>query len=168
MLRDYFGTALEDVRSFMLDYVGGKCAGATIFRCRVSTSRRGGDCGRGDARLTHFDLQFEYAGYPLSAGREVLSLTIPIQVPAAGPRSSIGPWTCRSLDALPRGEVASVTNATRRHEMRRVWYATGRACVQRGLPLRRIGPSAHVSPGDFRISLHFHAVLDDSRWIAYW
>jgi len=171
LLRDHFGAALEDVRSFMLDYVGGEVRwrddlplpGFHIF---------GADAiAVGETHISpHFDLQFEYAGYPASVGRDVLSLTIPIQVPTGGASLEYWPVDLPEFEMLSRaGEVTAVADILRRHEVRRVWYATGRPYVQRGLPLHRIGPSARVSPGDFRISLQCHAVLDDDDgWIVYW
>ena len=133
-----------------------KCAGATIFRCRIPHLRRGGDCGRGDAHLTALRPSVRIRGYPLSAGREVLSLTIPIQVPTGGASPEYWPVDLPEFEMLSRaGEVTSVADATRRHEMRRVWYATGRPCdsgaspapdrAQRPRESRRLSDQSPVS-----------------------
>jgi hypothetical protein len=117
---------------------------------------------------SHFDLQYTFGHFPAPV-RATLSFTIPIQVPAAG--ASLEHWPVdfdeirRLIDA---GEIAGIADAERRFPMETVAYEPGRACLQHGLPLHRMGAISEVGPTDRRITLQGHAADVGDRWLAYW
>ena len=170
LLLDYFGPSLEDVRSFVASAVGVEASwradlplpGFHIF---------GADAlAVGQTTLTpHFDMQFYAAGYGYIDSDGVLSLTIPVLMPEGGASLDYWPIDFDGFNELrTRGAVSTVDEVQRLYPMCQVWYEDGRPCMQRGLPLHRIGPSRSVRPDDYRITLQCHAVRDGDRWIVYW
>lgn len=169
LLRDYFGRSLEDVRRFVASAVGAEASwradlplpGFHIF---------GADAlAVGETTLTpHFDMQFYAAGYEY-IGSGVLSVTIPVLMPEGGASLDYWPIDLDGFNELrtSRG-VSTVDQVQRSYPMCQVWYEYGHPCLQRGLPLHRIGPSRSVRPDDYRITLQCHGVKDGDRWIVYW
>ena len=100
---------------------------------------------------------------------DAVSVTVPIQVPAAG--ASLEHWEIDFAGyerPYREGVVHDLADVERRFPMREVPYEPGRACVLRGLPLHRIGATPSVQPADHRITLQAHAVQLGERWVAYW
>jgi hypothetical protein len=168
-LRESFGAALEDLRGFLVDELEGPVEwgeglplpGFHVFEASALRPGRPG----GDA---HFDLQYLWGGFEEPV-LDVLSVTVPIQVPAAGTSLEHWPVDYGEFERLHEaGEIADVADAESRFPMHEVRYEPGRACVMRGLPLHRIGTTPAVEPSDHRITLQGHAVRLGDRWIAYW
>jgi hypothetical protein len=170
LLREYFSAALADVRAFIGREVDAEVhwrndlplPGFHIF---------GPDAiAVGESRIApHFDMQFGFAGYDADVVPQVLSVTVPLQLPSGGASLDYWPVDFAEFRDLCRGgQGATVEDAVQLFWAQRMWYVEGRPCVQRGLPLHRIGPSRTVNAGDYRITLQCHAVKDGERWIVYW
>jgi hypothetical protein len=117
---------------------------------------------------THFDIQYIWGGFGERV-LDALSVTVPIQVPAAG--TSLQYWEIdfAEYERLFQAEtVDDLADVERQFPVQEVPYEPGRACVMRGLPLHRIGPTPAIQPGDHRITLQGHAVRLGERWVAYW
>ena len=52
--------------------------------------------------------------------------------------------------------------------MQTVDYEPGKACLQIGLSLHRMGAVSSVQPSDRRITMHGHAALVGDSWVVYW
>jgi hypothetical protein len=168
-LRGAFGAALEDLRRFLSRELAGPVEwgeglplpGFHVFE--AEGLRPGEATGN-----SHFDIQYIWAGFDEPV-LDVVSVTVPIQVPAAG--TSLEYWEVdfAGYERLFReNEMDELADAERRFPMREVRYEPGRACLMRGLPLHRIGTTPAVDPDDHRITLQGHAVLLGERWVAYW
>lgn len=168
-LQATFSPALDDLSAFLareLDAPVAYAAGLPLPGFHI-VEPEAMQAGRpvGDS---HFDLQYTFGRFPAPV-RATLSFTIPIQVPAAS--ASLEHWPVdfaeirRLIDA---GELADIADAERRFPMQTVAYVAGRACLQHGLPLHRMGAITEVGPTDRRITLQGHAALAGDRWLAYW
>jgi len=168
-LEEAFGPALADLKTLISSEVGGAVEwgdglplpGYHVFEAE---GLRPGQ----DTRNSHFDIQYIWAGFEERV-LDVVSVTVPIQVPAAG--TSLEYWEVdyAEYERLYReGDVDDLADAERRYPVREVPYEPGMACVMRGLPLHRIGGTPAVQPADHRITLQAHAVLLGERWVAYW
>jgi hypothetical protein len=168
-LRDTFAPALDELVAFLareldapVEYGAGlPLPGFHIVEpAAMHPGRPVGD--------SHFDLQYTFGDFPAPV-LATLSFTIPIQLPAAG--ASLEHWPVdfeeirRLIDA---GEIADIAGAERRFAMETVAYEPGKACLQYGLPLHRMGAISHVEPTDRRVTLQGHAALVGEGWIAYW
>lgn len=170
LLLDHFRPALEGVRAFVAAQVGDPVCwrrdlplpGFHIFGAdslAIGESHAGG----------HFDMQFEFAGYECEPELRVLSVTVPLQVPAGGTTLDFWPIAYQDfVELCQRGEAGGIEDAQRLYPMHQVWHVEGRPCIQRGLPLHRIGSSRSIRPDDYRITLQCHGVHDGERWILYW
>ena len=168
-LEEAFGPALGDLKALLSRELGAEVEwgdglplpGFHVFEAEAL--RPGQAAGN-----SHFDIQYIWGGF----GERVLdavSVTVPIQVPAAG--TSLEYWEVDFAEyerLFREGEVDDLAGAERRFPMQTVPYEPGRACLMRGLPLHRIGTTPAVEPADRRITLQGHAVLLGERWIAYW
>ncbi len=170
LLRDRFGPALEVLRAFVAGQVGEPVywradlplPGFHIFGAQSLTVDRSEAAG-------HFDMQFEFAGYESTSRMPVLSVTVPLQIPQGG--ASLDYWPVgweEFTDLCQREGLDSVQGIQQAYPAHTVWYVEGRPCVQRGLPLHRIGASRSIGEGDYRITLQCHGVHDKDRWILYW
>jgi hypothetical protein len=170
MLRQHFAPALRELGNYLRARLGAEIAwppqlplpGFHIFGCRsISVGNA--------STAPHFDLQFRQAGFPAAAEHQVVSVTVPVQLPAGGASLEYWPIDPGGVAELMRaGVVTGVQDVPRLYPSRRVWYVPGRACVQHGLPLHRIGPSRSVVPGEYRITLQCHAVETHGCWHVYW
>jgi hypothetical protein len=164
-----FGPALDDLRSFLARELGRAVEwgaglplpGFHILDARaLQPGRPAGD--------SHFDLQYTAVRFdgPVDA---TLSFTVPIRVPAAGATLEHWPVDYAELRRLiADGEIADIAEAQRRFPMHAVEYEPGKACLQHGLPLHRMGTVSDVRSYDHRITLQGHAALVDGRWVGYW
>jgi hypothetical protein len=168
-LEESFGPALTDLKAFMSRELEGEVEwghalplpGYHIFD---ATGLRPGE-PTGDA---HLDVQYVWGAFDEPV-LDVVSVTVPIQVPAHGTSLEYWPVDYAELERLINiGTIADVADAERHFRRHEVSYEPGRACVLRGLPLHRIGRTARVEPSDYRITLQGHAVRLGDRWIAYW
>jgi hypothetical protein len=168
-LEESFGPALDDLRAFLSRELGAEVEWGTGlplpgFHVFDATALRPGR-PTGDS---HFDVQYVWGRFD-EPGLDVLSVTVPVQVPAAGTSLEYWPVDFAELDRLAgEGTVKDVADAERHFPMHSVPYEPGRACLIRGLPLHRIGTTPSVEPADHRITLQGHAVRLGERWIAYW
>ncbi len=116
----------------------------------------------------HFDLQFKVSSFP-GAVHEVASVTVPLQLPSGGASFEYWPVAYEEFEELlRRGIVSDIGGLERLYPVQQVWYIPGRPCIQRGLPLHRVGPSRHATPSDLRVTLQCHAVRLSDGWTAYW
>jgi hypothetical protein len=164
-----FGPALEDLRTYLeaeLDRAvewgaGLPLPGFHILDARaLRPGRPAGD--------SHFDLQYTAVRFdaPVDA---TLSFTVPIRVPSGGATLEHWPVDFAELRRrIAEGAFADLEDAQRRLPMHAVAYEPGRVCLQRGLPLHRMGTVADVGPSDRRITLQGHAALVGDRWVGYW
>jgi hypothetical protein len=168
-LEKSFGPALADLKAFMARELEGEVEwgqglplpGYHIFD---ATALRPGQPA-GDA---HFDIQYIWGPFDEPV-LDVVSVTVPIQVPASGTSLEYWPVDYAEFERLiSGGTIASVGDAERHFPRHTVSYEPGKACVLRGLPLHRIGTTARVQATDYRITLQGHAVRLGERWIAYW
>jgi len=96
-------------------------------------------------------------------------VTVPVKLPVGGASLDYWPIDLQTFLGLIReGRVSSADDIRREYPPLQVWYEEGRPCLQRGLPLHRIGASRAVDPGDYRITLQCHAVREDGVWTVYW
>jgi len=168
-LEDAFGPALDDLKAFLARELDGEVEwgrglplpGFHIFEAKAL---RPGEA-TGDA---HFDIQYVWGSFEEEV-LDAVSVTVPIEVPAAGTTLEYWPVDLAEFQRLYEdGEVGDVADAERRFPRRDVPYEPGRACLLRGLPLHRIGTTPSVQPSDHRITMQGHAVRLDERWVAYW
>jgi hypothetical protein len=168
-LEEAFGPALEDLRAFLARELEGEVewgAGLPLpgFHVFDATGLRPGK-PTGDA---HFDIQYVWGRFDEPV-LDAVSVTVPIQIPAAGTSLEYWPVDFAELNRLvSEGTLASVADAAEHFQRHEVWYEPGRACLLRGLPLHRIGTTPTVQPSDYRITLQGHAVRLGTRWVAYW
>jgi hypothetical protein len=168
-LEEVFGPALADLRTAVSREVGAEVEWAeglplpgfhVLERDALQPGQPAGN--------SHFDIQYIWGGFEERV-LDVLSVTVPVKVPAAG--TSLEYWEIDFAGyerLFEDGEVEDLADVERRLPMREVRYEPGRACVMRGLPLHRIGTSPAVQPSDYRITLQGHAVRLGERWVAYW
>ena len=118
----------------------------------------------------HFDLQFELIDWSrigVADGREQLSLTLAISLPAEG--GGLMVWNINRMD--DRGDDATrpgaptwpPTATPRRHP-----YTPGHLAVHSGHQLHQMAPAHDPQPTDERITMQAHALPVDGRWVIYW
>jgi hypothetical protein len=169
LLEGTFGPALNDLATFLARELDGEVewgAGLPLpgFHVLDATHLQAGQ-PVGDS---HFDLQYAVGRFD-GPVRATLSYTVPIQVPEAG--ASLDYWPVDFAEVrrlIEAGELVGVADAERHFPMRTVQYEPGKACLQYGLPLHRMGAISRVAPTDHRITMQGHAALVGDRWIAYW
>jgi hypothetical protein len=119
----------------------------------------------GDA---HFDIQYVWGRFEAPV-LDVVSVTVPIRVPASGTSLEYWPVDYAEFARLYADEtIGGVADAERLFPMHQVSYEPGKPCLIRGLPLHRIGTTPRVEPSDYRITLQGHAARLGERWVAYW
>jgi hypothetical protein len=164
-----FGPALAELKTFMARELDGEVEwgdGLPLpgFHIFEATALRPA-APTGDS---HFDVQYVWGRFDQPV-LDVVSVTVPIQVPASGTSLEYWPVDYAEFERLfNNGTIASVADAERRFPRHDVSYEPGKACVIRGLPLHRIGTTPHVQASDYRITLQGHAVRLGERWVAYW
>jgi hypothetical protein len=168
-LRETFAPALDDLAAFLARELDAAVEWArglplpgfhVLEASAMSPGRPAGD--------SHFDLQYAIGRFD-GPVRATLSVTIPIEVPAAGATLEHWPVDFAEIRRLiDDGELAEIADAERRFPMRTVQYEPGKACLQYGLPLHRMGAVSAVQPSDHRITMQGHAALVRDRWIIYW
>lgn len=118
----------------------------------------------------HFDLQHQRLRFPRPIREdEAVSFTLAIKLPVAG--GGLDTWNVvpRDLERLARlGRPIDLQGMTRTKPMIRHDYTVGAMAIQIAPILHRIGPSPRREPGDQRITLQGHGVLDDEGWVLYW
>jgi hypothetical protein len=168
-LDDNFGEALSELRAFLSRELGGAVEwarglplpGFHVFDADALTPGR-------PTGNSHFDVQYVWGSFEEPV-LDAVSVTVPIRIPAAGTSLEYWPVDYAEFERLyARGTLDTLADAERRFERREVPYEPGRACLIRGLPLHRIGPTPRVEPSDHRITLQGHAVRLGEGWIAYW
>jgi hypothetical protein len=168
-LEEDFGPALADLKAFLARELDGgvewgdglPLPGYHIFDATALRPRQ----PTGDA---HFDIQYVWGRFDEPV-LDAVSVTVPIQIPAAGTSLEYWPIDYAELARLVgEGTFADVADAERRLPRHEVAYEPGRACLLRGLPLHRIGTTPSVEASDYRITLQGHAVRLGDRWVAYW
>jgi hypothetical protein len=168
-LRAAFGRALDDLRAFLSRELGGDFewgAGLPLPGFHILDARAlppGQPAGD-----SHFDLQYSFGRFD-GPVRATISVTVPVQVPAAGATFEHWPVDYAELRRLIcDGELADIADAERRLPMETVRYEPGKACLQIGLPLHRMGAVSSTEASDYRVTLQGHAALVGDRWIGYW
>jgi hypothetical protein len=168
-LEENFGTALAELRAFLAreldaEVEWGQGLPLPGFHVFDATALRPGE-PTGDA---HFDIQYVWGRFEEPV-LDVVSVTVPIRVPASGTSLEYWPVDYAEFERLYSDEtIDSVADAERLFPMHEVSYVRGKPCVIRGLPLHRIGTTPRVEPSDYRITLQGHAVRLGDRWVAYW
>jgi hypothetical protein len=168
-LEESFGPALRDLKAFMARELDGEVEwghGLPLpgFHIFDATGLRPAE-PTGDS---HFDIQYVWARFDQPV-LDVVSVTVPIQVPANGTSLEYWPVDYAEFERLINsGTIADVADAERHFPRHDVSYEPGKPCVMRGLPLHRIGTTPRVEASDYRITLQGHAVRLGERWIAYW
>jgi hypothetical protein len=168
-LEENFGSALTDLKAFMARELGGEVEwghGMPLpgFHIFDAAALRPGEPA-GDA---HFDIQYVWGRFDEPV-LDVVSVTVPIQVPEGGTSLEYWPVDYAEFERqISSGAIADIADAERHFPRHDVPYEPGRACVLRGLPLHRIGTTPRVQASDYRITLQGHAVRLAERWIAYW
>jgi hypothetical protein len=168
-LAEAFGPALADLKAFLSRELRSEVAwgdGLPLpgFHIFDATGLRPGE-PTGDA---HFDIQYIWGRFD-GPVLDALSVTVPIEVPAAG--TSLEHWPVDYAEfarMAADGTIAGVAEAEGHFPCHEVPYEPGKACLLRGLPLHRIGTTPSIQPSDHRITLQGHAVRVGDRWIAYW
>jgi hypothetical protein len=164
-----FGPALTDLKAFMARELGGEVEWAEGlplpgFHVFDATALQPGQ-PTGDA---HFDIQYVWGRFDQPV-LDAVSVTVPIQIPAAGTSLEHWPVDFAEFERLVgEGTIADLADAERHFPRHDVSYEPGRPCVMRGLPLHRIGTTPRVEESDHRITLQGHAVRLGERWLAYW
>jgi hypothetical protein len=168
-LEENFGPALAQLKTFMARELGGEVEwgdGLPLpgFHVFDATALRPA-APTGDS---HFDIQYLWGRFEEPV-LEVVSVTVPIQVPASGTSLEYWPVDYAEFERLYNSDtVTGVADAERLFPMHDVSYEPGKPCLIRGLPLHRIGTTPHVEPSDHRITIQGHAVRLGDRWVAYW
>ena len=117
----------------------------------------------------HFDLQFELIDWSqigVADGREQLSLTLAIALPAEG--GGLMVWN------INRMEIEAMTDEARRAHMSanrhasRHPYTPGHLAVHSGHQLHQMAPAHDPQPTDERITMQAHALPVDGQWVIYW
>jgi hypothetical protein len=168
-LEEGFGAALAELKAFLSRELGSEVEwghGLPLpgFHIFDATALRPAE-PTGDA---HFDIQYVWGRFEEPV-LDVVSVTVPIRVPASGTSLEYWPVDYAEFERLYSDEtIDSVADAERLFPMHEVSYVPGKPCVIRGLPLHRIGTTPRVEPSDYRITLQGHAVRLGDRWVAYW
>ena len=168
-LEDNFGPELEDLRAFLAreldgDVEWGQGLPRPGFHVFDATALPSGEPA-GDA---HLDIQYVWGRFDEPV-LDVVSVTVPIQVPTGGASLEYWPVDYAGLEqAASDGTIAGVADAEHHFPRHEVSYEPGKPCLIRGLPLHRIGTSPRVEASDYRITLQGHAVQLGDRWVAYW
>ena len=117
----------------------------------------------------HFDLQFELIDWNqlgVADGREQLSLTLAIALPAEG--GGLMVWN------INRMAIEAMSDEARREHMRvnrhaeRHPYTPGHLAVHSGHQLHQMAPAHDPKPTDERITMQAHALPVDGQWVIYW
>ena len=170
LLREHFGDVLEQVRRFIASVGGGSARwhdelplpGFHIFGHGAIPVGRSGSG-------VHFDAQFQLVGMPRETPDRILSLTLPVLLPGGGGSLDYWPLDADGVETLFRtGAIQDIEEIETLYPTRQIWYAEGRPCLQRGLPLHRVGASRFVRRGEYRITLQCHALRSGAEWIVYW
>jgi hypothetical protein len=168
-LEESFGPALAELKAFLereldAEVEWGQGLPLPGFHVFDATALRPAE-PTGDA---HFDIQYVWGGFEEPV-LDVVSVTVPIQIPAGGTSLEYWPVDYAEFERLYTNEtIESVADAERLFPMHDVAYEPGKPCLIRGLPLHRIGTTPRVEPSDHRITLQGHAVRLGERWVAYW
>jgi hypothetical protein len=168
-LVENFGPALTDLKAFLAQELEGEVEwgeGLPLpgFHIFEATALHPGE----PVGNSHFDIQYIWGRFEEPV-LDVVSVTVPIQIPAHGTSLEYWPVDYAELERLiGSGTIADIADAERHFPRRDVAYEPGKACVLRGLPLHRIGRTSPVQASDYRITLQGHAVRLGERWIAYW
>jgi hypothetical protein len=168
-LEETFGPALAELKAFLereldAEVEWGQGLPLPGFHVFDATALRPAE-PTGDA---HFDIQYVWGRFEEPV-LDVVSVTVPIQVPASGTSLEYWPVDYAEVARLYADEtIDGVADAERLFPMHHVSYEPGKPCLIRGLPLHRIGTSPRVEPLDHRITLQGHAVRLGERWVAYW
>jgi hypothetical protein len=170
LLREYFGEVLEELRKYIAVEVNGEARWRQGLPLPGFHIFAAGALAVGESLLQpHFDLQYEYGGFTAPPSERVISVTVPVKLPVGGASLDYWPIDLETFSDLVReGSISGTEDVRREVPPRQAWYEEGRPCLQRGLPLHRIGASRSVDPGDYRITLQCHAVQEDGAWIVYW
>src|SRR4051794_4348000 len=129
-LEEAFEPALADLRTAIAREVGAEVEWAEGlplpgFHVLEPDALRPGE----PAGNSHFDIQYIWGGF-VEPVLDVLSVTVPVQVPAAG--TSLEYWEIDFAEyerLYEDGEVEDLAGVERRLPMRQVRYEPGRACV---------------------------------------
>jgi hypothetical protein len=168
-LEGSFGEALAELKAFLTreldaEVEWGQGLPLPGFHVFDATALRPAE-PTGDA---HFDIQYVWGRFEQPV-LDVISVTVPIQVPRAGTSLEYWPVDYAEFERLYASEtIEGVGDAERLFPMHDVAYEPGKPCLIRGLPLHRIGTTPRVEESDYRITLQGHAVLLGERWVAYW
>jgi hypothetical protein len=121
----------------------------------------------------HFDLQYLRAwpdGTPDLDLTRPLSFTLPIRLPRRGGGLNVWDVTYdryRAFVARLPGAIQPMDVTVLVPRMRHP-YTPGAIAMHSGHLLHQIGEIAEVTPGDERITLQGHAVLQRGEWKLYW
>jgi hypothetical protein len=168
-LVENFGPALADLKAFLIreldaEVEWGQGLPLPGFHVFDATALHPAE-PTGDA---HFDIQYVWGRFQQPV-LDVVSVTVPIQVPASGTSLEYWPIDYAEFERLyTSSTIAGVADVERLFPMHSVPYEPGKPCLIRGLPLHRIGTTPRVEGSDYRITLQGHAVLLGERWVAYW
>jgi hypothetical protein len=117
----------------------------------------------------HFDLQFELIDWSqlgVPDGREQLSLTLAISLPAEGGGLMVWNINRMEIEAMT-AEARRAHMSANRHASRHP-YTPGHLAVHSGHQLHQMAPAHDPQPTDERITMQAHALPVDRQWVIYW
>ena len=114
----------------------------------------------------HVDLHFRKLQWSREPElTEILSFTLPIALPSLGGGMNVKEIRIQETYGLSEEAAARLIDSTN-HEF--YPYRLGQLAVHDGLTYHQIAPFKKTMPGDQRITLQGHAVLDRKRWELFW
>lgn len=112
----------------------------------------------------HFDLQYQKVGFSLENLSDVISFTLPIDLPSEGGGLNIWDVDYQKFHSLSEQEKIEIASDDLKTY---IPYKLGHLVLHKGLILHQIA-SSKCHEGQYRITLQGHGVkVDDMMWI-YW
>ena len=170
LIDEHFTDLLETVRRTLAGFLGAPTRFEdAVARPGFHIFEEVGIC-TSEQPSQHFDLQHRFMRWPFAfASEDVISFTLPLQLPALG--GGLDVWAIQEddLQRLARmGRDPCMAKLGRLKPFSRHRYSPGLMAVQLKPIMHRISPIATFAPGDRRITLQGHGVRDADGWVLYW
>jgi hypothetical protein len=171
-LQGAFAPLYESLASKVAELVGGPVQyapdalalpGFHVFRSdAIRSAAEGG---------AHFDVQYELLRFPVPAdrGSPVISITVPIVMPAKGTGLQVYDVTHEDyVRAYRLGRIESLPELQARKTSAYYPYELGSLVLHRGLILHSLVSPGPIEEDDTRITLQCHGLRCGGTWIVYW